>query len=81
MTQVDVERAKQTRRRQQLRQASSGGSWLLGVLRSAILKASYAFTDHTRNILILSVFAFKARMSFPCLQIGIDAAQIELICR
>jgi hypothetical protein len=36
-----------------------GGPWLLRLLRRGWVRAGELATDHTRSVLILSVFAFK----------------------
>ena len=59
--QVEVQRRKQRQRQHQLQAALQSGPWLLRVLRQGWLHSSYALADHTRNALILSVFAFKVR--------------------
>lgn len=56
---VEVQRRKQRQRQQQLQGALQSGPWLVRVLRQGWLHSSYALADHTRNALILSVFAFK----------------------
>lgn len=56
--QASSERQKQASRRSQLRRAKSD-FWLISWLRWASLKAGYVLSDHTRNALILAVFAFK----------------------
>ena len=60
LLQVEAERAKSIRRRGQLQRAEAG-LWLTSLLRQGLLKAGYAFADHSRNALILAVFAFKVR--------------------
>ena len=57
--QVEAERTKRFRRAQQLGNARAGSSSSGSVARQAWLFAGYALADHTRNALILSVFAFK----------------------
>ena len=54
-----MQRRKQRQRQQQLQAALQSGPWLVRVLRQGWLHSSYALADHTRNALILSVFAFK----------------------
>ena len=56
--QASTERQKQASRRSQLRRAKTG-FWLTSWLRWASMKAGYILSDHTRNALILAVFAFK----------------------
>ena len=66
--QVEVQRRKQRQRQHQLQAALQSGPWLVRVLRQGWLHSSYALADHTRNALILSVFAFKVRTCsrLPC---------------
>ncbi len=54
-----MERAKQQRRQGQLTAAGARSSWLLGLLQRGLLRANYIVNDHSRSVLILSVFAFK----------------------
>ena len=56
-----MQRRKQRLRQHQLQAALQSGPWLVRVLRQGWLHSSYALADHTRNALILSVFAFKVR--------------------
>lgn len=56
---VEVQRQKQQRRQLQLEAAQRSPSVLWRLLSQGWLKSAYAFADHTRNALILSVFAFK----------------------
>lgn len=56
--QATSERQKQASRRSQLRRVKTG-SWLTSWIRWLSLKAGYVLSDHTRNALILAVFAFK----------------------
>lgn len=70
--QVEVQRRKQRQRQQQLQGALQSGPWLVRVLRQGWLHSSYALADHTRNALILSVFAFKV-----CTALGSAAAQLK----
>ena len=60
--QVEVDRQKQQRRQLQLETARRSSSVLWRLLSQGWLKSAYAFADHTRNALILSVFAFKVRI-------------------
>ncbi len=55
-------RQKQASRRSQLRRANTG-FWLTSWLRWASMKAGFILSDHTRNALILAVFAFKVGRS------------------
>lgn len=57
--QIEVQRQKQQRRQLQLEAAQRSPSVILRLLSQGWLKSTYAFADHTRNALILSVFAFK----------------------
>lgn len=57
-----MEAGMQRQRRRQERAAAAaqrGGPWLLQLLRRGWLRAGELATDHTRSVLILSVFAFK----------------------
>lgn len=45
--------------------AREGASLLWSLARQGYLRAAWLLTDHTRNALILSVFAFKVGAS-PC---------------
>lgn len=56
---VEVQRQKQQRRQQQVESARRSSSVIWRLLSQGWLKCAYAFADHTRNALILSVFAFK----------------------
>ncbi|KAL0056265.1 hypothetical protein WJX82_009363 [Trebouxia sp. C0006] len=56
---VEVQRQKQQRRQQQLQSAQRSSSVIWRLISQGWLKSTYAFADHTRNALILSVFAFK----------------------
>jgi hypothetical protein len=59
---MQVEASRQTRRRREREMARVGGSvhsWLVRWLWTKWLQAGYAFADHTRNALILTVFVFK----------------------
>ncbi|DBB06285.1 TPA: hypothetical protein ACH3X1_011860 [Trebouxia sp. C0004] len=56
---VEVQRQKQQRRQQQLQSAQQSSSVLWRLVSQGWLRSAYAFADHTRNALILSVFAFK----------------------
>ena len=59
MPQVEADRRKAAARGGELA-AAAGSRWLLArAARAAWLRAGYALADHTRNALILSVFAFK----------------------
>ena len=67
--QVEVQRQKEQRRQKQLDSASRSPSIVWQLLFKGWLKCAYAFADHTRNALILSVFAFKVRKNraySPC---------------
>lgn len=55
-----VDRARARQREAALRRARDSASLLWRLVRQGYLRASWLFTDHTRNALILSVFAFKA---------------------
>lgn len=57
---AQAERQRAQERRQALDHAASRGSLLRRVMHQGWLRGSYLLTDHTRNALILSVFAFKA---------------------
>ena len=57
--QIEVQRQKQQRRQLQLEASQRSPSVILRLLSQGWLKSTYAFADHTRNALILSVFAFK----------------------
>ncbi len=59
--QAEADRLKADSRGRQLARARSGGLLLTRLLREALLRAGHAVADHTRNALILSVFAFKVR--------------------
>ena len=59
--QAEADRRKAESRGLQLARARGGGLLLARLLREALLRAGYAVADHTRNALILSVFAFKVR--------------------
>ncbi|KAA6419431.1 MAG: Peroxisome biogenesis 12 [Trebouxia sp. A1-2] len=56
---VEVQRQKQQRRQQQLQSAQRSSSVIWRLVSQGWLRSAYAFADHTRNALILSVFAFK----------------------
>ncbi|KAL3154018.1 hypothetical protein ABBQ32_013570 [Trebouxia sp. C0010 RCD-2024] len=56
---IEVQRQQQQRRQLQLEAAQRSPSVILRLLSQGWLKSTYAFADHTRNALILSVFAFK----------------------
>lgn len=65
--QIEVQRQQQQRRQLQLEAAQRSPSVILRLLSQGWLKSTYAFADHTRNALILSVFAFKVRLGrVPC---------------
>lgn len=61
--QAQAERQRAHERQQALALAASRGGLLHRVVQQAWLRGSYLLTDHTRNALILSVFAFKATAS------------------
>lgn len=63
-TQVEVQRRTQQRRQQQLDSARRSQSVIWRLLSQGWLRCAYAFADHTRNALILSVFAFKVILCF-----------------
>ncbi len=63
--QVEVQRQKQQRRQQQLQSAQRSSSVIWRLISQGWLKSTYAFADHTRNALILSVFAFKVSTQMP----------------
>lgn len=54
---VEQERARQ--REAALLKAREGASLLWSLAKQGYLRAAWLLTDHTRNALILSVFAFK----------------------
>ncbi|GAB4816887.1 hypothetical protein N2152v2_003933 [Parachlorella kessleri] len=57
---LEHEQGRQQRRQERLTAAQRrGGPWLLQLLRRGWLRAGELATDHTRSVLILSVFAFK----------------------
>jgi hypothetical protein len=65
--QVAAERTTRARRGAELARARARGPLPARLLREGALRAGYALADHTRNALILSVFAFKARRArHPC---------------
>jgi len=65
--QVAAERITRARRGAELVRARARGPLPARLLREGALRAGYALADHTRNALILSVFAFKARRLWrPC---------------
>ncbi len=39
------------------------GNLVMRLAQEGLLRAGYAFTDHTRNALILAIFGFKVRPS------------------
>jgi peroxin-12 len=57
---MKAEQAKQQQRQQQLQRMIQGRSPAAAFLAKAWVGASAAFADHTRSILILTVFGFKA---------------------
>jgi hypothetical protein len=60
--QVEAEQATRRRRQRQLARVAATSQTCLGRLfRTAWLRTGYIFADHTRNALILAVFAFKVR--------------------
>jgi hypothetical protein len=58
-TQAEAQRHKTAVRSGELAAVRGSGPALLRLLREAAARAGYLFADHTRNALILSVFAFK----------------------
>lgn len=54
-----MDRARARQREASLQKARDSASLLWRLIRQGYLRASWLFTDHTRNALILSVFAFK----------------------
>ena len=61
--QLEHEQGQQRRRQERLMAVQRrGGPWLLQLLRRGWLRAGELATDHTRSVLILSVFAFKVRL-------------------
>lgn len=62
---MQQERARQQRRADRLARLAGpgGGGWLWRLLRQGWVRAGYAVADHTRGALILSVFAFKVRLT------------------
>ena len=58
---MEAERTTRARRAAELGRARAKGALPVRLAREGALRAGYAFADHTRNALILSVFAFKAR--------------------
>ncbi|KAK9810536.1 hypothetical protein WJX72_012327 [[Myrmecia] bisecta] len=56
---VEAERQKQRQRRQQLQGIRQSSGPLIRWVKKAWTRSSFLFADHTRNALILSVFAFK----------------------
>ncbi len=70
--QVAAERTTRARRGTELARARARGPLPARLLREGALRAGYALADHTRNALILSVFAFKARRPWrPCCRLSI----------
>lgn len=57
---AQAERQRAQERQQALEHVASRGGLLRRLVQQAWLRGSYLLTDHTRNALILSVFAFKA---------------------
>lgn len=64
--QAEVQRQTQQRRQQQLESARRSSSLVWRLILQGWLKGAYAFADHTRNALILSVFAFKVSCNCCC---------------
>ena len=64
LAQVEVQRQKRQRRQQQLESAQRSSSVIWRLLSQGWLRSTYAVADHTRNALILSVFAFKVCCTF-----------------
>lgn len=59
LVQAEAQRRKAAVRGAELAAVRGSGPALLRLLREAAARAGYLFADHTRNALILSVFAFK----------------------
>lgn len=57
-SQVQAEREKRQQRRSQLKRVGQGAR-LRSFMQQCLMRVGYVFADHTRNALILSVFAFK----------------------
>ena len=58
---MEAERSTRARRAAELARARAKGALPVRLAREGVLRAGHALADHTRNALILSVFAFKAR--------------------
>lgn len=83
LLQVEVQRQKQQRRQQQLESAQRSSSVIWRLLSQGWLRSAYAFADHTRNALILSVFAFKVcymmhSQAYPVNLISVSSVLITL---
>jgi hypothetical protein len=61
--QAAVEQERARHREAALVKAREGASLLWSLAKQGCLRAAWLFTDHTRNALILSVFAFKVGAS------------------
>lgn len=59
--QMLADRAKRQQRRQELGAVRGSGNFVVRLVQEGLLRAGYAFTDHTRNALILAIFGFKVR--------------------
>ena len=80
--QVEAERSTRSRRAAELGRARAKGALPARLAREGFLRAGYALADHTRNALILSVFAFKARAlawSAPLQTLGRDVMDISVM--
>lgn len=57
--QVLADRAKRQQRRQEIVGVRSSGNFIVRLVQEGLLRTGYAFSDHTRNALILAIFGFK----------------------
>ncbi|KAK9916810.1 hypothetical protein WJX75_007322 [Coccomyxa subellipsoidea] len=56
---VLADRAKRQQRRQEIVGVRSSGNFIVRLVQEGLLRTGYAFSDHTRNALILAIFGFK----------------------
>lgn len=74
-----MQRQKQQRRQQQLDTARSSPSVIWQLVSQGWLRCAYAFADHTRNALILSVFAFKVSCR-ACINRSVSELHCHSMC-